>query len=749
MKKINQFALCFAIALTGAAGFTACSSEENVDVNPSYNSKTGKLNVDFVFNVSTSNSPTTRMTSANTQATTNEYFRGITNSYLATFKLGADGKAVPNPTTTIGNIYSFGTILPARSLTESTDDDLPTSRRVVELSLETGTNALMFWGKAIKTGTDQEQGKITMSIDQENLANTSFLLNKIVPETPYSAGSYIYQDCLLQHEKLMAAALTRIIRSGISNKTVTFGELSRTIDALNWSDYVQVSGEAGSYTITPLSVSPLKTTTGADQTISALGEKLAKAFATLNTIRPNELRAGYGEAVAQMIADLMSVVNSVVNASPVSLLEVASQEVAKAIKTNVEYFFDADLGYKWKSVDDVKSHLTLTGVDAVPSTSDLNAFPKTFNLPLGSVLLQFDIEADATASSGYKFTYNFRGTVDTYAMGGSTTSTDSFNPMNYVYPAELCYFGNSPIRTSNATLVANDYPDGAKEWETEGSWATNSWENNSRVISSTRSVAMRDNIRYGTALLKTQVRYGSAILEDNNANLQQRWNNTTEPNNQIKVTENNTHFVLTGVLIGGQEPEVGWNYIAKSATPGFGHMIFDDVEYNGLDYIPIPAASGDDNEGAASAANYTLVWDNWEAKNVGKKQRDVYVALEFRNNSRDFYGENNLIRNGATFYLVGKLDPDEGHSTTDLSDGIKWPTNYALPPYDANGNSIHERRVFIQHYMTTATFVIGPTSLQHALVATPDLRSSQISLGLSVDLKWQTGLSFDNVILGQ
>ena len=178
-------------------------------------------------------------------------------------------------------------------------------------------------------------------------------------------------------------------------------------------------------------------------------------------------------------------------------------------------------------------------------------------------------------------------------------------------------------------------------------------------------------------------------------------------------------------------------------------MIFDDVEYNGLDYIPIPAASGDDNEGAASAANYTLVWDNWEAKNVGKKQRDVYVALEFRNNSRDFYGENNLIRNGATFYLVGKLDPDEGHSTTDLSDGIKWPTNYALPPYDANGNSIHERRVFIQHYMTTATFVIGPTSLQHALVATPDLRSSQISLGLSVDLKWQTGLSFDNVILGQ
>ena len=52
MKKINQFALGFAIALTGAAGFTACSSEENMDVNPSYNKQTGELNVDFVFNIS-------------------------------------------------------------------------------------------------------------------------------------------------------------------------------------------------------------------------------------------------------------------------------------------------------------------------------------------------------------------------------------------------------------------------------------------------------------------------------------------------------------------------------------------------------------------------------------------------------------------------------------------------------------------------------------------------------------------------
>ncbi len=50
--------------------------------------------------------------------------------------------------------------------------------------------------------------------------------------------------------------------------------------------------------------------------------------------------------------------------------------------------------------------------------------------------------------------------------------------------------------------------------------------------------------------------------------------------------------------------------------------------------------------------------------------------------------------------------------------------------------------------MTTANFVIGENSLKSAYVTVPDLRSTQISLGLSVNLEWQTGLVFDNVILG-
>ena len=51
--------------------------------------------------------------------------------------------------------------------------------------------------------------------------------------------------------------------------------------------------------------------------------------------------------------------------------------------------------------------------------------------------------------------------------------------------------------------------------------------------------------------------------------------------------------------------------------------------------------------------------------------------------------------------------------------------------------------------MTEANFVIGEESLKKAMVTVPDLRSAQMSVGLSVDLKWSTGLIFNNVILGQ
>ena len=771
MKQFMNYALLSAIAFTSALGFSSCSSHDDLSIenNPNYNPQTGEVSVDFVFNVSTANEPYTRMSAANTQATSSEVFRGINSAYLGVFKLNHDGVPVSHPVSA-EKVHSFGTVISENNLTQDETDDKPSSRRVLELALPTDVNTLMFWGKAIKTGTDQDQGKITMNI-AEDLSQTSLSMCKIVPETADPANPHIFQASLIQHEKLMAAVLTQIVRSAIENETIEFEGNSRFISSLSWPDYVDVTGDAaGGYLLNVRTTSPFKDTDGTVLPMSALGTILSKTFVTFNTIRPNELRAGAGEAVAYVIHDLMGIVNTVTGATPVSLQERVTQRIADKIKENTELFFDPENDYKWRSIEEIKAHIVVDGVDEIGHSCDLNKFPESFNLPWGSTLLQFDItqKDPDDATKGLQFTYNYKGTVETYAMGGSTTSVDAFDPMNYVFPAELCYFGNSAIRVSDIPKVANDFPDGVANWDSPGSW-TADWKSNSHVEASTRSVAMQDNINYGTALLETHVRYGAATLEDNNHNLQWEWNKTDESNNIIDVTKNDDHFRLTGVLVGGQEPEVGWNYIAKSETPGFGHMVYDKVksklEGNGeVNYIQIPAYSTASGVGPLSKANYTLLWDNWETKNQGKKQRDVYVALEFVNNSIDFYGENNLIRTGSTFYIVGKLDPDDMPSglkkadntaytqeefEADRSLGITWPSSYALPPYDSDGNTIKERRVFIQDYKTVANFVLGPTSLQHALVSVPNLRSGQISLGLSVDVEWHTGLKFSDIILGK
>ena len=94
-------------------------------------------------------------------------------------------------------------------------------------------------------------------------------------------------------------------------------------------------------------------------------------------------------------------------------------------------------------------------------------------------------------------------------------------------------------------------------------------------------------------------------------------------------------------------------------------------------------------------------------------------------------------------------DKTDEQYTADKSLGITWPTKYALPPYATDGKTIKQRRVFIQDFMTEATFVIGQKSLQKAMIAVPDLRASHLSVGLSVDLEWSTGLSFGDIELGK
>ena len=251
---------------------------------------------------------------------------------------------------------------------------------------------------------------------------------------------------------------------------------------------------------------------------------------------------------------------------------------------------------------------------------------------------------------------------------------------------------------------------------------------------------MRNNINYGSALLQTTVGYKSATLKDNNHAIQLAKDPTLSPTDEPdkEITVSATSFQLVGVIIGGQYKKVGWDFTPKTTDNTQGY-IYDKAIPEGANIIPNYNATP-----APSNPNYTLVFDNYKAGDGG--QDIVYVALELKNNTgQDFYGKHNLIRNGDSFYLVGKLDPTTitGGSLGQLS------TDHPLPPYNANGSSIQTVRVFMQDFMTTANFWFDQNSLKQALLTVPDLRHSSLTLGLSVDMSWSTGINFNNVILGQ
>ena len=115
-----------------------------------------------------------------------------------------------------------------------------------------------------------------------------------------------------------------------------------------------------------------------------------------------------------------------------------------------------------------------------------------------------------------------------------------------------------------------------------------------------------------------------------------------------------------------------------------------------------------------SLFNSTLVLET--AVDDGAQGSDIPVALEFINKGGDFYGVGNqLIPAGARFYIVGKLSAAAATQT---------------------GN-----KVFKQDYTTTARFNIA--TLKKAYSTIPDLKAPQLEIGMSVDLTWQAGHTYD------
>ena len=691
MKKLFNFALFGAIALTGAVGITSCSSsdEATADVNPTYDPETNTVTSQFVLNIAsdTKSNNSTRSGATTVQAG-GDNFRGIDNTLLFAFQ--TSGKGFVDATSAgaaAANRYDLGTVAAPSSLNDGSN-----SHRILELAMPTGTDAMLFYGKAIKASDADanEFGKVTYSVSGSTATAFQFDLNKRVGEnvTRYEHTAQV-----------LAAIMTKII-----NVSGTY-----TVVKANYPSWPGSEGEV--LTSTWKDLNP--TTQG--RALSPLEEILYKAFTTLTSYGDDELRGGSSNAIHTTVKDLYSVTIKVATATPTSPYEELAKHLAQQINTQITSYFtssDTEAITGFKGVDGVKSSMGASwnnDWNDVLST-ELENFPiTTFNIPEGAAQL------DYTATTN-TFTHKHYGT----SLLDKSISTD---PEAYMFPAELMYRCNSGVRTSNKEKTSSSgYPNGVANWDDNSKWDSD-WTGTS-VTSSTRATAMTQNVNYGVAMLKATVsiKEGVSSLVDNRAVL-----NAGESNQSFTLA--NTDFTWTGVIVGGQPATVDWQFLPPTSST-FDKLVYDNRVTGVASGTAVPKTAG-----SASAPNYTILFDNYTS---AASQGKVRVALQFVNNGDDFWGRDNLIRKGQTFYLVAELDP-----TGKAISAENWDTYYQVPPLDATGKSTKTTRVFVQDYMTTANFEIAGTSLQGAYVTIPDLRSSQLSFGLSVDLDWRSGLTFN------
>ena len=746
MKKYFNFAFLSAIALVGTLGFTACSSTDDTvaeeSKTPGDVGAKGEVTTQFVFNVSNGSSSTTRMSGDATQASSSlaaEKFRGIDNCFIMCFNQGEDGKSLAAEATA-SKSFDMSRVVAEGSLSNAN------SRRVLEMSLPLNTNTMLFYGKAINDNTIENYKSKFGFLDNYNVTNdlstTYFKLGKRL--TAEDKGKF------QEVETLLAAVLSCIINTHRGTAAVAATDKPGDgIPAYGFAleaDY-KPNMPWSAYNVVDESKNPKSPVDNA--AARPLEIKLFKVYKELTTIQEAELRNASGIALKHTTEDLWTIVNSVRCATPTNKEEALAKYMAHLIDLELRKYFDATVPTDGGAVSDLEFKAETALVDALeadgywPATggtkpgtaafsnitgytnADFVQFPSQFALPQGATHIKFD---DTKKTFYYVVNYNTSG------VGSSTFTVD-----DYYYPAELCYFGNSPIRVSDNAHVVAEYPLSVTLWDTE---ATSSWPADwtlTHVQSTTRSVAMKNDINYGTALLETTVGYNTLTLKDNNKAIQERdYGVTTEKDKEIYITDGS--FKLVSIIIGDQWPKVGWNFLPITTDPGNanyrkGYIYDNQITNSGA----IPASTE-----SASEPNYTLVFDNYQSDLAADAQSKVYVALELQNNTgRDFFGKDNLITNGSNFYLIGELDP-AGKT------GPVLPAYHALPPYDvttAEGTRTVPR-VFIQDHMTTANFKIGVNSLKYAYLTVPDLRSSSVTLGLSVDLMWEAGLIFDNIPVG-
>ena len=465
---------------------------------------------------------------------------------------------------------------------------------------------------------------------------------------------------------------------------ITFA-LEEILDATNNSSLTEVEGYFEAY---------LKNIKDADGWSTQSDNDLAtlyKQFTNFDT----GIRAGSAFAVLKLVSELYDKVKPISD---------NGTDPQKTIALNIVNAITATTGNVTVEVNSPTTDENPYSLKYSTSDKNITNFPAAQGLPEGAAQLIF--------TSG-DFKYKNQPSI-------GTTPDPTFNIYKLTYPAPITYFDNTPLKATDKEIQTGEWQTSASNWDSWDDWAN--WGD--VILSTSRSVALKNNINYGVACLETTFKCSNAgTLEDNKAAIIRGENNQT-------ITVPTDGFPVTGILIGGQPKKVNWQYISTSDQPANYEYVAYDRDLTGIKAVKT----------GNPVSNYTLVLDNFTGASTG--QPKVNVAVELVNTAEDFYGKDGLIAKGQKFYLIATLDPSQGTP-------VQWPsydgfnTNFDLKDTYKDRYPVEngKDRVFVQDFTTKATFTIN--TLKNAYVTLPDLRASLLQLGLSVDLKWQSGMTFD------
>lgn len=286
-----------------------------------------------------------------------------------------------------------------------------------------------------------------------------------------------------------------------------------------------------------------------------------------------------------------------------------------------------------------------------------NTYPSSIGLPDGAAVI--------------------RWTGTAFEVRTTTTTLDNINGINrYTCPAELVFFTDSPIRTSETEVKKTDYQNTDKLWS---SFLDTYYKGSTAVNTNTKAVAVENHLQYGVANLQLTLTGMDATLRD--------------AKGDPVANADMTHLPLKGVIIGGQHT-VGFNMKPRGEqTDVDGRFIYETT---------------------VDATNYTT--QGYKTSTLVLQSYDnekVPIILELENKTGEkFTGKDGTVYPNTRFYLIALIDP------ADKKEEGKDYTN----------------RVFTQDYTTKMSMSVS--SLANAYTSMPDLLAPRLEVGVQVVTKW-------------